>query len=576
MAALDSSIEHSLDYASGMASFVTNCGAFPLQFSTPAAVCIFADFFSAGTELERLEFSGKDIPCPDSESAERLGNALRDSSGPVRSIALVAYLTMSFVKPMLIRMLFASAGPRLECLNISGLNLASEDLRKLVKVLEQCSSLLKLNIASSIIRNAGLAAGIAKVRSLESVELAWNEIVDLQGVIRSIGKLPRMRELAILSERVTCETAAELVFSGCRIQKFRLRFSNTQEVVLAAAVDQILPSALTLRDLDLDNNKAGPSAGANIVHLVAAARRLRSLNVSHNPLGMDVAVALSEAISQSCRGTLEELKISYCKLGDKGVVSVFGCLPSCPSLASLWICGNDVGDAGAKAVSERLAASPRLAELCMSGNDITSVGAKTLVPILINARELRILRFADNWNLGPEGATLILDAVALLHKENPIDEIDLSRCGIGNMGAEAMGRLVVARGCRMLRLCSNNIAVQGVASLMNSVATTATPEIDSLIISDNPVGDDETIKFLSNQIVRKNRVVAELSMNLIQISDNGGEILARALRERRFPGALRRLSVSKDRLGVEAKKVLLELQDWELATRRGTVLDIIS
>ncbi len=560
-----------------LVSFVTNCGSSllkPRALTSPAVVDALAEFVATGAELECLAFDDE-LPCR-SESAVALGRAVRRSSSTVRSICIFNSKFKCSAKPRFLQMVSVAVSPRIECLELDGIVFTPQDAQLLSSAMLECTALARVEISSSELSlesAAALSDGISRSRSLETVIFDYNAVDDgsFALVMNSLRNLPGLRSLEVCSEGTsTTEALASLPLHSA-LESLHLYLYSQTEDKLSPIIARMSRQESALRNLNLACNRMGPAAGMELARLVERARRLKSLDIAFNTIGAKAAQAVGRAVRRSCAASMERLVISDCQLGAVGVQDMFVQMRGgCTAISSLLMDKNEAGDLGARAVSACLLGSTTLIELDMSDNEITAPGAHDLATALCTARSLRTLRLSRNVGIGPEGASAILDALAL-HTANPMDEVDLFECSIGDSGAEAVGRVILSRGCRRLRLGSNQIHARGVVAIVNSIGRMPAPAVEMLRIGDNPAG--EAVPDIAEKLIRRNNAVVELCMGMVPMRDSDARAIADAIKGRSQPGMLKQLRVCQADFGMEGLMAVREVRDWEIATQRVSVIN---
>ncbi len=434
-----------------LVSFVTNstCILAPGDHLSPDAVSRLCSVLSCGAEVESL-FLVSDILDPSSLAiAVRQNDTLRRLSVSCGNRA-----------PGLVRMLAESFSPRLERLDISGVELTKTEAAAIARGFGRCTGLCHLGMHKCVMGSVQeILRGIGRLRGLESVYLTAN---DLQGdgvelLAKTLDQLPKMRELTIHWEKIRADGSAALgKLRGIgRLQVLDLYndWLGDSEVEAISAGFLAL-SVCALRTLNLRSNSIGSSGGVKLADWIARCPCLTELDVSGNPIGSAAAVAIGKSLESSCsRNNLSVLDASECRIESAGVVALLSRMESLVSLTSLKLAQNSAGDTGAKAVSDfllRSASGTKLMELNLGDNQIGESGAIELAKGLAKAGSLTEVELKGNL-IGPAGGAAVLDSLALAGSQR-INLVELQDCGIGDRGAEAMGRLLARRGCRTVGL----------------------------------------------------------------------------------------------------------------------------
>ena len=213
-----------------------------------------------------------------------------------------------------------------------------------------------------------------------------------------------------------------------------------------------------------------------IISVIKACPRLKSLIVLHLDLNDSVAIALSQncpafealhaydnhftgigiaALSQLPHLKFLDLGLNPVTYDDMSAIAQF------PSLQRLYLTGAKIGDEGARRLS-----TSQLTELHLGANDLTEKGALYLSQM----KYVKILDLRDN-KIGDEGA-------AVLTRLKSIETLILADNGIGDVGAIALSRI---KRLRNLDLSGNDVGDDGARSFADST-------LELLILDSNKIG----------------------------------------------------------------------------------------
>ncbi len=459
----------------GLTSFVANAEA-ALTIDrelTPSEVSVLASLLASGTELSHLTLTQELPP----GAADQFGSALASST--IHTLHLESHHGSKATE--LFRTLAVLANPALQQLSI--LSYATDHDTRLNDSFGQLIALRSLTISASgpfTQCTPLLIAAIGKLHALESLTVskialsAW----DAETLAEALRGLPQMTDLGISSSNIGTEAARAIggAAGRGRIRKLRLDSCQIQDEGASAMVDAILDasrrSKCKFQELDLSCNCIGPTGGEKLVaELLARSPRLRSLNLSGNPIGDTAAFALGKALTRS----LWELNVSECDMTPRGVEFILRVFLSLhpPAFSVLRIGLNNLRDFGAWAVANLLCSGGRrLTELDIKSSDITEEAALELPKSLAKVYTLNRIDMSEN-PIGPRGATAIIDALSTAASTMPMDTINLQSCKIEDDGASAVGRLIVRRGCKNVFLSNNGVRTMGMKAIADSVADSA-------------------------------------------------------------------------------------------------------
>ncbi len=540
----------------------SSCSTLSLVRFFPDNESLILDLIASSAEIEHLVLNS-DVPAgfPD-----RFEAAISENSS-------IRYLTVSKSTNkyncnarLFQAAAFAIMSPRLEQLDISCTFLA-EGALKMAKAFERCTALTSLAILLCTIANkesiSALAAGISSLRALESLEFLFNDTRDLntEPLAEAIASLPELRVLKLVGQSVAIiimhngGSGIRSLAGAKRLRTLTIGNSKLTEGDVATIFEGLTCRNCAMRELSLCGLYLKDTELAKLAPWIRQAPSLHSLNISNNGVDAKTAEALGRAIGRS---GLTRLDISGCKMPARDVIAMFRVMHGC-RLVSLSMSNNFCEGEAALTVTEFLCAVPgRLAleELNMGYCKLTSEAmSKELVKVVSRAPSLHVLNLAGN-NIGADAAATIMDALSAV-STNMMEKIDLYDCCIQNYGAEAVGRLIVSRGCREIVLGNNKIFSCGIVAIANAVRLATTGRIGLLSLGNN-YADDEAIDLLVAKVIAPGRVVGNLSINGIDIGEECAKTIVRALREGEDKGVFRILCVSGSRCKGGASKILKE------------------
>ncbi len=346
-------------------------------------------------------------------------------------------------------------------------------------------------------------------------------------LIAALKKLPALTDLSFRGVDICEGNLRELggSFLG-RLQKLALHVNEQLgDKGVSAIVDMIHASwgqrGCKLQELDLVFNSITSAGAHKISELTTCSPRLRCLDLDLN----HIADGITPKALQGCANSLRKLNANKCELGPRGIASLLA--PDFRALTTLNVSNNGLGDLGATTVARFLLrhGGRTLEELRINQNGIKEAGALELAKGLAGSYALLSINVNEN-PFGPCGTAALLDALATVPTE-PMDNIDFSDCNAGDHGAEAVGRLIMRRGCRCVNLDSNSIKVRGAKAIADSIGSSAAM-VSVLRMFNNTLGD-EGITYLMNQIARKSESVCVLSVDLCGIGVKGAMAVKQAM-----------------------------------------------
>ncbi len=513
---------------------------------TAAEVSVLASLLTSGAEIECLALT-EELPAG---TSVELSEAIK-CSGSVRKLYLM-YHGKEPLAPELTRLVAASASAALEVLTLWNMKTDDEHMNQLCDSFIQLATLRHIVMLYCDFSIPLFAKWISELRSLKSLSIVFDKFIPIGMLAEAITNLPVITYLALTRAGIEAKDLSKiggLVALG-RVTELNLISDELKDKGISAIVDAILTSSgkqrcSKLKKLFLNGNDIGSAGAQRIVELVTRSLHLRRLGFGSNPIGVTAIEIL-----RKCASPLKELDIRACKLGPREIALLLAS-PACSALTVLNISNNEMGSLGAGAVAKLLLGSGgrTLKELHMNSNGIAEAEALELAKGLAKAYALKHIDIKGN-PLGPRGAAAILDALAAASTA-PMDLIDFEKCGMGDDGAEAVGRVIMCRGCRYMSLSENVIHEKGAKAIADSIDAFGFM-IEALHLYKNSLCNEGVTYFL-DKIMQKNRSLCELSIDLSDIGVEGAMAVNRA---KEAQGALKYLSYDGNVKDKKARDIL--------------------
>ena len=330
-------------------------------------------------------------------------------------------------------------------LTLKEIGLSSEDVDALASVLPEIPTLERLNLCSNGLSDDSatiLSSVLGKCPNLRVVELGGNEISDT-------GALALSDDLSSMSDRLISFSIGSLL--GKEAQGFMKNASSLEN----------------LSTLDLSGNKNG-SSFANALAVALPSLSLSCLKLGDTGIGPRGAKALLPVISRDENMDLRELYLGGCRLGFFGTKTIAAVgLPL--GLEVLDLSNNDIGDDAAWQMTTSLSCLNRLKSLDLSSNvgfgDDAVAEIGRLLPSLQN---LSSLNLSNNKGLGDSGVEVLAESLV---STPALKLLNLSYTKVGDAGASALGRVLAAKSCHLVKLLLGNCQVgeEGGNDLMDAL-----------------------------------------------------------------------------------------------------------
>lgn len=354
--------------------------------------------------------------------------------------------------------------------------------------------------------------------------------------------------------------------------------------LLGQALGLLSGSSSSLETLSLPSNAlTADGDSANWAGLEGTGS-LRTLDLSHNPMGPEGVRGLTRCLQQGAWPRLTDLDLSGTGLGDEGLSHVAAALTTTPvpGLRRLLLRDCGVGDAGLMRLAGALGrlACPALEELGLGGNGgIGDKGASALAKA-IERRGLERLRVLDLRGSGVRSEGLGALVLSCRARAHALETLDFSNPGVDG-GVQALGAYWLSASLgegafprlQTLRLGGQGVGHAGVYALHVAARNGALRCLRTLDLGDNPEMGDTGVGYLA--IALRRGCLPQLhALNLSNcaVGDKGLRHLAHALvagasrqQTRLVRLALARNSgVTAEGMAYLSRDVLPELQHLDL------------
>ncbi|EPS64565.1 hypothetical protein M569_10211, partial [Genlisea aurea] len=210
----------------------------------------------------------------------------------------------------------------------------------------------------------------------------------------------------------------------------------------AEALFVSVPSTEKLKVLQLHNNMVGDEGAAAIAHMVSNSPSLENLRCSSTRIASDGGLALVKSLGTTCP-RLKKLDLRDNIFGVDVALALSRALSAFSELSELYLGYVNLEDEGAAAVADALTGSaPSLRVLDLAGNEITAKAAPALASCISSKRLLSEINLSEN-ELKDEGAISI--AKALEEGRRELSELDMSCNGIRRAGARRLAQVFVGK-----------------------------------------------------------------------------------------------------------------------------------
>ena len=275
----------------------------------------------------------------------------------------------------------------------------------------------------------------------------------------------------LTGKKIKCITEGFLVHCKCIASKASDEEARSLVDVEGGSGTEQSNKTCTLEHIELTDCSIGPVGAQHLAQALCVNTSVKTLNLSHNPLGDKGAKALAEMLegngaesSGTVNTTLEHVDLSWCLIGPVGAQHLAQALCVNTSVKTLDLSRNRLGDEGAKALAEMLGAessgtvNTTLEHVNLSSCSTGPVGAQHLAQALCVNTSVKTLTLSDN-PLCDEGAKELAEMLGGNGAESSgtvnttLEHVDLSWCRIGPVGAQHLAQaLCVNTSVKTLKL----------------------------------------------------------------------------------------------------------------------------
>ncbi|KAL6781108.1 RANGAP1 [Auxenochlorella protothecoides x Auxenochlorella symbiontica] len=269
----------------------------------------------------------------------------------------------------------------------------------------------------------------------------------------------------------------------------RLAFGNVGcSVHGCAALDELLPAPAALRALRLYNNMSGDEGARHIAALLRRAPALQEFSMVSSRVGTDGGAALFAALAG--RGdTLLSLDLHDNPITHEALPQLLNLLAAAPKLRVLNLTDTGLGDAGTAAVLRTLGkVQPPLESLHLALNELARRSAGALAEVLPRLTSLRELDLREN-ELGSRG---LVQAALGIPRLASLERLDLSANQSRRSGALAVADAVSSlKSLTFLGLDENEFSEEAIAEIEGILAQHEQSRVLGTLEENMEPSDDE-------------------------------------------------------------------------------------
>ena len=223
----------------------------------------------------------------------------------------------------------------------------------------------------------------------------------------------------------------------------------------------VLQTNTTVKILDIGGNCGITVNGAKLLARVLTVNSsLEELGISFTRIGDEGVAHIANALQTNI--TIKILDVSGCDISHKGAETLARTLAASNSLERLDISWTSIGDEGVAHIANALQTNITMKAMDIQNCDISCKGANSLGRALTVNSSLEELNIKDT-SIGDEGVTHIANA---LQTNTTMKVLDVEHCDISDKGAESLARaLAASSSLEELDISFNCIGDNGIAHI---------------------------------------------------------------------------------------------------------------
>jgi len=504
--------------------------------------------------LQRLSLSNNKLT---SDSGDSLAHIL-DSVHTLRELDLSDNKVAASGLKKLARTL-TSDQCALQTLNLFNNHLGSSCARHVAYILEQNRSIVSLNLGKNQLKSkeciAKLSTAFCQSDYLQKLDLSHNKMGNLRATQLAPILDPRhshcpLQELNLADNKLTEHGANEIlgaILAGCNTTLTKLNLSNN------------------FWDNDEGEEKKGIKACAIFLQRSGT---LQELSLASCRVGDDGAQLLCEGlINHESESALRVLDLGWNCIHDAGATQLAEMIKVNGSLQVLTLASNGIGNAGAQALAGALPINEELTKLDLTGNQIQNLGAVKLAEAICDDKcSLQTLKWEDNLRMTDIGrhrleaafrcreakATWLGRILRQIETRRYMKDINQK------LGDEELICI-----CRHLGIHRPNlpyvkfkgpdISNRGIECLAKMVISQNCIPLKRLYLQNTHMGDRGAAAI--SQALLHNQHMTTLSLSSCEITDEGASFLSNIIR--RNP-KLERLDLTNNRIGDSGAQKLFQ------------------
>ncbi|XP_039209703.1 protein NLRC5 isoform X2 [Crotalus tigris] len=297
-------------------------------------------------------------------------------------------------------LLDALAG-KLKSINLGSLNLDNTTILKLSSKLSTMPFLRRLGLSNNHLDSpvcSRLAEGLKTIPQIEEIDLSCNKIQDA-GMKEIAMVLPGMKNVKLINFSCNSITSAggqwiaEGLLESERLEILKLSGNRIGNKTLEKLAP-ILPFKKHLKVLHLSSCQLDSEGLGHLVGILAKCPQIEEISLSENNIGDKGVMSFMTPWPPSSQ--LRKIELKVCGISDGASQTLIVGLSCCPFLEEIVLSWNKLGDETAKELAMVLPGMIRLKILDLDNNCITTYGASMLARQLPRCPGIQTIRLWHN------------------------------------------------------------------------------------------------------------------------------------------------------------------------------------
>ncbi|XP_070809064.1 protein NLRC5 [Pituophis catenifer annectens] len=289
----------------------------------------------------------------------------------------------------------------LKSLNFGSLNLDNNTILKLSSRLSTMPFLKKLGLNNNHLdsqMSSHLAEVLKTTPQIEEIDLSYNKIDDA-GMKEIAMVLPAMKNVKLINfscNRITSaggQWIAEGLIESEKLEILKLSGNNIGNKTLEKLAP-ILPFKKHLKVLHLSHCQLDSEGFSHLVGILAKCPQIEEINFSENNIGDKGVMSFMTPWPKSSQ--LRKIELKVCGISSRASKTLIVGLSCCPFLEEIVLSWNKLGDETAKELTMVLPGMIRMKILDLDNNCITSYGASMLAKQLLRCPGIQTIRLWHN------------------------------------------------------------------------------------------------------------------------------------------------------------------------------------